>query len=337
MQIRKRIAATLVAALVGSQALAAPVTLPQTLSNSFGSTGWNITSTGGTDSGLPFTGQCNSSPGVTVQDANGPTGAGDAFDNAWNVWVNGTGVAQTTGDLTGSTLTLDPVAISGLNVTVQYYAVPGIALLRTLVTLQNPTGSAIAAQVDVPVNFGSDSGSIIQATSSGDTTVTTADRWVISSDGGPSDPVNTTVMYNGAATITPAAYTQTVFNCAATNGLGATFNLSIPAGQSLSLIFFAGLGGINVSDNTIASAQSAAAAIFDTPTGLTNVGGFAGLTAQQSTTLANWGPVVLPPPSVPTPVPTLAEWSLVLLSVLLAGFGAVFLRRRRNGPQVFRS
>jgi hypothetical protein len=331
MARQKQIAALLVASLISAQVVAAPVTLPQTLSNGFGSTTWDLTDTGGTSTSLPYTGSCDGTTGDTVQDASGPTGAGDAYDNAWNVWVNNTKVAQNAGDLTGSTLTLNPVPISGLNVTLQYFAVPGIALLRTLVTLQNPTGSPIAATVDVPVNFGSDSGSIIRGTSSGDTVVTTADRWVVSSDSGPSDPVLTTVMFNGAAAILPTAYTQTVFNCAAVNGLGATFNLTIPAGQSLSLVFFAGLGGINANNNTVAGALAGAAAIFDTPNALTNAGGFAGLSPQQLASLANWGPIALQS----FVIPTLTEWSLLLLSILVAGVaGLVLYRRRRIGEEL---
>lgn len=325
MIIRKRIAAMLGVSLVSTHVLAAPVALPQTLSNGFGATNWQVGNSGGTTTGFPYTGNCGG-VGVTIQDATGPAGSGDAFDNAYEIFVNDTVVAQANGDLTGTTLTMNPVTISGLNVTLQYFAVPGVALLRTLVTLQNPTGSPIAAKVDVPVNFGSDSGSIIQATSSGDTNITTADRWVISSDSGPSDPVNTTAMFATNATVPPTSYTQTVFNCAATNGLGGTFNVTVPAGASVSFVFFAGLGGITTNSNTVAAALAGAQAIFDTPNGLTNAGGFAGLSSQQMSSLANWGPVTLR--SVNQTIPTLSEWALVLLALLLAAVGAVFVRRR---------
>jgi hypothetical protein len=329
MKLRSQFAAAAIAGIFSTQLVAAPVTLPQNLSNGFGSTQWNITNTGGTDTGGPYTGGCNSSAGVIVNDATGPTGTGDAFDNAWGIWVNGTGVAQANGDLTGTTLTMSPTTVSGLNVTIQYYAVPGIALLRTLVTLQNPTAATIAATVDVPVNYGSDSNSVIQGTSSGDLAVTTADRWVVSSDSGPSDPVNTTgAWYGTGASVTPAAYTQTVFNCAGTQGLGATFNLSIPAGQSVSLAFFAGLGGITANNNTVASALAAAAALFDVPNALANAGGFNGLTSQQSATLANWGPVQFVP-TASAPVPALGQGALGLLALLTAGVGALLLRKRR--------
>ena len=328
MARQRRLAAALVAALISTQTPAAPVTLPQSLSNGFGSTQWFIDNISGTSTGLPFTGSCSGAPGVSVNDGIGPTGAGDAYDKAWSVWVNNTQVVQSAGDLTGSTLTMNPVVISGLSVTLQYFAVPGAALLRTLVTLHNPTGSPIAATVQVPVNLGSDSGTIIQGTSSGDTTVTTADRWIVSSDSGPSDAVNTLVFYSTAATVTPSAYTQTVFDCAATNGVGATFNLSIPANSSLSLVFFAGLGGITANDNTVASALSNAAAIFNTPDGVANRGGFAGLSAQQTASLANWGPVA--GSGSVAAVPTLAQWALVLLAILVAGVGGLVLRRRHS-------
>ena len=89
-----------------------------------------------------------------------------------------------------------------------------------------------------------------------------------------------------------------------------------------------GLGGINTNANTVAAALAGAAAIFDTPSGLTNAGGFTGLSNQQMSSLANWGPVNLR--QVVTNVPTLSEWALILLSLLVASVAAHFLRRRRH-------
>lgn len=247
-------------------ATAAPVSLPQTITSGFGSTSWYATNTG---PAAPFSGFYGGTAGFNLSDATGPTGAGDAYDGAWQIFVNGASFATPGGgaDLTGTTLTAGPVAMSGLEVTVQHYYSTSSAVARILVSLRNPGAAAVAASVQVPVNFGSDGGTVIRATSSGDTVVTTSDRWVVSSDGGPSDPVNTSVMYGpGSPRVTPSSYTQTVFNAAGAEGLGASFNLNVPAGATQSLLFFAGLGGVTVNDNAIASAQAAAALFNANPT-----------------------------------------------------------------------
>jgi hypothetical protein len=93
----------------------------------------------------------------------------------------------------------------------------------------------------------------------------------------------------------------------------------------VSFVFFAGVGGITTNSNTVAAATTGAHALFDTPNALANAGAFAGLSPQQLSTLANWGPVTLT--AANQSVPTLSEWALVLLGLLLAVVGAVALRR----------
>lgn len=206
--LRSTLAACLTVVCLSSAlapASAAPVGLPYTVSPGFGSTSWYTNNTG---AGAPFSGSCNGVPSFNLDDATGPTGAGDAYDVGWQIHVDGVAFAApgNSAELTGTTLTAGPVAMSGLEVTVQHYYSTSSAVARILVLLRNPGAAPVAANVQVPVNFGSDSGTVIRATSSGDTTVTTTDRWVVSSDGGPSDPVNTSVMYGpGAPRVTPAA------------------------------------------------------------------------------------------------------------------------------------
>ena len=291
MKLRQgfKIAASLAAVCfsVGS-ASAATVSAEQDISPGFGSTTWYLSNTYASAS--PFTGECSSGvAGFNLDDADGPTSDNDAYDVAWEIFVNGTGFVAPGGnvDLTGTTVTAGPSTIAGLQVTVQHYFATGSAVDRILVSLRNPGLVSIPATVQVPVNFGSDSGTILRTTSSGDAVVTTSDRWMITSDSVPSDPVNTTVFYGpGSPAVTPTSYTQTVFDCSATNGLGATFNLTIPAGGTRSLMFFAGLGGVTVNDNVVASAQSAAALFNSNATLLP--GWLTGLTTAQKAQIANW-------------------------------------------------
>lgn len=276
--------------LTAGMAVAAPVSPNVTIQSGFGSTSWSITNTGGTNGG-PFGGNCTFDPALTIQEANGPTGAGDAYDNAWAISIDG--VAYSTGptvDLTGTTYTGPAAAMSGLNVSVQYHIVPGDALARILVTLRNPGASPVATTVQVANNWGSDSSTMVRATSSGDAVVTTADRWIITSDVGSYDAVNLSVMYGTGASVTPASYTTSVFSCAGTEGLGTVFNVSVPAGETRHVMMFAGVGGVLTNDNQVASAQAAAGFFADLdsmdPLWLD------GLTQAQLDRVVNWAPAL---------------------------------------------
>ena len=104
-------------------------------------------------------------------------------------------------------------------------------------------------------NFGSDGSTLIRATSSGDTAFTTADRWMISSETqDDTDPVNTTVIWGGNPPVTPQSVSNTVFDCADTQGALARFPVTVPAGGSISLLFFQRI------DETTANAQAAVSA-----------------------------------------------------------------------------
>lgn len=330
--LHQQFAAGLLTALVsssGTPVFAAAVALPHVVNPGFGSTGWILDSDQGTSTGLPYTGHTSVGiPGFGFDDAHGPiAGASDAYDTGWTIFINNAIFVAPGGsvDLTGTTMTAGPVAMSGMNVTVQHYYSPSSAVARIMVFLTNPTATAIAATVDVPVNFGSDNNTVIRATSSGDLLVTTADRWIVTSDGGPVDSINTTVLYGpGAPTVTPAAYTQTVFDQGGTQGIGATFNVNIPAGTTRSLMFFAGLGGVTVIDNTVASAQTAAALFNNNATLAADW--LSGLSAAQQAEILNWN---FPPP-IQASVPELSGWQLIIFGALFSLIGLRYLPSRRS-------
>ena len=248
---------------------------------------WFLDNSMGT-SGGPFGGSCNGSPGVGATDA-GTSATGDAYDNGYGLYVDGTLFATGTADLTGTTVTAGPQVMSGLDVTRQLFFSTTRQVMRVLDSFQNPTAGTINVVVEMPVNFGSDGATVVGATSSGDLIFTTADRWVITSDGGPFDPVNTTVLFGpGAPAITAASVTQTVFSCAATNGVGWTFNLSVPAGATRRLLFFAGLEDMLGAGNTVAGAMTNAA-IFDSAVTLhTTTDLTSGLSNAELLQVANW-------------------------------------------------
>ncbi len=282
-------ATALALCLSAGLAAAAPVPSNQNIATGFGSTQWYVGELGST-SGGPFGGSCNfAPPGLAMSDADGPTGAGDAYDIAWSIWLDGVIYsAGPTVDLTGTTYTAPASAMSGLNVSVQYHFVPGDAVARILVTLENAGATTVDTALQVSNNWGSDGGTVVRATSSGDAIVGIDDRWIITSDGGPSDPVNLSVMYGEGAGVTPASYVTTVFGCAGSQGLGTTFDMSVPAGQTQRLMFFAGLGGVMENNNLVASAQASAS--FFTDMASLDPTWIGDLSQAELDSIVNWGP-----------------------------------------------
>ena len=209
---------------------------------------WEFANFIGTDNGLPVGGTCDAGPGLGVEDAHLTTSGdvvlqGDAFDGGLTVFVdNQQYVSPDTVDLTGTTLTSGPVSLSGLNTSVQYYVSPTNATLRTLISLNNPTTDSITVPVTVATNFGVDDFIQIIDTSSGDTTFTTADRYLITDDALTEfdDPTVTSVVTGGSGSplVQPSAVSNTVFNCNGTQGVLVTYNVTVPAGETRSLLLF---------------------------------------------------------------------------------------------------
>ena len=239
-------------------------TLPLTVTG-FNSLAWIVTNTGGSNL-TAFTGDCDgSSAGMGISEATSANGATDAFDNAYQLYVDGVIFeAPADVDLKGETLTAGPVVLSGLNVTLEILFSGSVQAARIRAIFDNPTNVAITVNVDVPVNLGSDTDTQIEQTASGDKLFTEDDRWIVTSDNnvGP-DAVNTTVIYGpGTPDVTPLApVTRTVCNDskAQPEGIGFSFSITIPANKTRSLMFFAGLGSIQGSNNTVTSAIANAA------------------------------------------------------------------------------
>ena len=263
--MKKRITIiTLLALIVGSStsAVAAPVPLPQVVNiPALGATSWEVTNTGGTTSGLAFSGSCDTTSGFAIKDATSASGDTGAYDYAHSIWVDDVIFVAPGGsvNVTGKTITAGPVVMSGLEVTMEYAFSDVVQAGRIRAIFVNPSNSPIDISVDMPVNSGAVPFTI-EATSSGDKLFTTDDRWVVSSDLVPlNNPVNTTVLWGVRAAVPPSFATTTVFGCGGTDGLGVTFDISIPARSTRQLLFFAGLGDIEGLGNTIAGAISNAA------------------------------------------------------------------------------
>jgi hypothetical protein len=114
--------------------------------------------------------------------------------------------------------------------------------------------------------------------------------------------------------------------------LGASFSATIPAGATRSLVFFAGLGAITDTTDSLAGAISAAAT-FDSPLASLPAEWLTGMDATDISEALNWESGDLGGPTLggPTAIPTLSPWSLLLLGALLALVGLTAHRRRAAG------
>lgn len=250
-------------------------------------TRWDLWNGAGTaDGGIGPSSQCDWAPGLAIGDATLDPGStphidnGDAFDDAHVLFVNGqqlvAGLQSTIG---GSEYTSETMPLGGLNTRVQYTALPGSPTLRTLFTFTNPTAAAVTATVQTSTNFGSDDDTGYRATSSGDTTVTAADRWTVSSDNAvtPGDAVNLLVFAGSDAPIPPSALDPTAITCSLSQGVTGTFDFTVPAGETRALLFFNELYETNAEGiaagpayDTTPARDSALLAALDAPT-LANV------------------------------------------------------------------
>lgn len=256
-------------------------------------------------------------PGYGPDDADVPS-HGDGFDTYALVTVDGTYVSNSSGavDQTGNTLTNSPEVLGGVEVTVAHTALQGQPILRTLVRLHNPTGAEVTKTVTLEQDLGSDSGTWIQATSSGDDQWTVADRWVITTEGEDApftDPVITTVLFGPGMVASPAVaidlcgeeWSNTSVQAQGKAGESASgavvyseaaqtsavyFSVTIPAGESRYLAFF----------NAASEVQSLADALALTElydAGLTGPLA-AGLDPAILPLVVNWAPPLPSPPPV---------------------------------------
>ena len=218
----------------------------------------------------------------------------DAYDNWGYVYVDNTqydaaGLDCPT-EFNGRQIDYPETDMSGLKVSRKIY-VPssGPAFSRSVTFLRNPTGAPITVNLNFEGNLGSDSGTLILATSSGDATITdpTNDSWATSADSAtsPSDPplahVWDTTLNAGVADRVDHIYGASTGTTPWANGadeVRALYdNVTVPAGATI------GYMQVEAQRSTIADANAAAPQLAVGPQDV-----FAGLTDPELSTLQNW-------------------------------------------------
>jgi hypothetical protein len=292
-----------------------------------GSSEWYVCDNVITDNGLPVGGSCDSGAagsGAGFGDAELPAGS-DAFDLGSMLWINN---VQLGGALTvaGQTANFAAQNISGLTASLRYDVLTTESTARVLLTLSNndnPTGGVRGGTISVPVdyvtNFGSDGSTQIRGSSSGDTSFTTADRWLVTSDSSDADAVNTTVLWGGTPLVPPQSVSSTVFSCAGTEGASARFQVSVAPGTTVRLMFFQRLS--DTAPNALAAAPDFDNVVAGSPL-------LAGLAPAEFASVVNW--TAGPEPVVYQAVPVGQSWALLGLGFALGLFGIVTLARRHG-------
>jgi MYXO-CTERM domain-containing protein len=216
---------------------------------------------------------------------NGTIGNGsiDSYDVGQSLKVDGAyfpdATATQVSELSGRQVVFGPMTMSGLEVTRKVYVPSTEGWARFVEIFDNPTAAPISVTVQIETNFGSDSSTVTTATSSGDTTFTTADYWAATDDSsdGSADPSLVHNYWTPGAQVAPSAVSETTYSCAGTQGHLVTFDLTVPANGTLALMHFASQNGNR------ANAASTGAALQATPPASTQ-----GLTPDELTAIVNF-------------------------------------------------
>jgi hypothetical protein len=125
---------------------------------------------------------------------------GDAYDNAFCMFVGsspylGPDTVDRTTTSSAITVTSGPTTMSGLNVTYQFAFLTSAPIIGVLASFQNPTGAPITVPITFESNVGSNGQTTVNGSSSGDLTVSAADRWAITSDRSTDPPVDPPIIH----------------------------------------------------------------------------------------------------------------------------------------------
>jgi len=176
-----------------------------------------------------------------IQDTSGGQlndGSSDAYDSAYYLTVNGTqyssgGVAGTS--INGGRGVRMAAQTSGSLLVQREAYVPATGshdYIRYYDTVENTSGSTITVTVTYSGGLGSDTSTIITATSSGDITVSTADMWYCTDDTG-SDPALAHVWWGESAGVAPSTLSLSG------DSMTTTFSFDLPGGSRAAFVIFA--------------------------------------------------------------------------------------------------
>ena len=164
-------------------------------------------------------------------------GTSDAYDGGLALRVDGTaypGNERAVELQGGRELRLRQAILSDLDVTRRVFVSDVEGFARFLEVLENPTNAPITATVLLATNLGSDGGTVIVSTSSGDAAVDNGDRSIVSDDAsnGGGDPTLAHVFAGPNGNVSPASVTAPL------GRINFSFDVEVPAQGRAILMHF---------------------------------------------------------------------------------------------------
>lgn len=262
----------------------------------------------------------------------------DAFDGglSWHVNTSPPGTASNggyvspggTASVTANSVLGTVQVLAGLNVQGQLYFTSPKAVVRSILTLQNPTGAPITVTVDNDNNLGSDANTKVTATSSGDAVYDTSDNWIISCQssiappacdgpGSSLDPVLTYAIGGPGGVLSGTRLSGFVNG---DDNPNMRYTVTVPGGETRALMWFVQLS--DTPDHALIDAVT-----FNTTGAMESAGYLANLPGIQESQILNWG--------LHAGIPTLNEWAFGGMAALLGliGLGSLGMFTRRRSAQ----
>lgn len=181
----------------------------------------------------------------------------DAYDDGLVLLVGNTGQSPSESasfrapndiaDKAGEQLRTGPVSLRGLQVTRWDRALSGSPTMRSLVALNNRSGSARTRDIYWTGNLGSDSSTGIRRTSNNSANLVNASRWVVTSDNEVSsslfDPVLTHVLWGTGAAVRTAEVVDNPVS--GDDCITVRMRVRVPANSARYLLFYTEMNRTN--------------------------------------------------------------------------------------------
>jgi len=166
-------------------------------------------------------------------------GTSDAYDGGLRLLINGFSYgfeANALAEDTARELVIGPQSFGDLRVTRKIFVPTDVAFARFLEIIDNLGPASATVGVEIQTNLGSDGGTQIVATSSGDATFTIADDYLVTDDfDGGGDPTVAHVVSGPNADIEPFAVSAIAGN----DNTFVSFQVEVPAGERAIILHFA--------------------------------------------------------------------------------------------------
>jgi len=229
----------------------------------------------------------------------------DAFDGAFITFINGSVPSNYTQNTNSGQFVFSSGASAlggALNINNQIWVSPTLPVARALFTIANTSTTSQTFDFGMFTDLGSNGGTQVVSTSSGDTTISAQDRWSITDDFSliSGDPTVSTIVAGPG--LLPNNFVLGGDN------LVATYNLTLAPGASSNLLFYYAI-------NPTATDAQSGISVFDSIDSMRSSGLFTGLSDAELASIDNYGIAGTPEPSA-------------LLGLVALGLGTLVSRRK---------